>query len=181
MVLGQIFAAQGKDLKDRYILRVIPNGYQYFVVPFILENPGNKSQSGQADITYLSYEEDLTMNVSAYSPTPLDIDSVVILSAPSKRIVLYPREDKHLGNIAQTEPTNSFTIFFVEKEKKHWHHRISCRFAIDDLRTIYRAKQPYQIQIFSEQGKLCLQVPPKKWAQEQKDFTDILFIFNKNK
>lgn len=155
-------AAYGIKLEDRYIMRPLDKGHLYFIVPFDIPGHNMRMKEMSADITYLTQNDSVTLNMSIWTATELVTDSIVWDG--KKRIVV-----------------RDFQTFFIERDNKLWLHRYSIKLHLSDLILLYSAIEPYKIILYDHSASVSYGYSIKQWNKEQQWMNDILHIIISNK
>lgn len=145
-VMSSISLFSQNKLSEKYVMRPRENDIIYFILPF--EVPcAERYDNASMDVTYITSESKLTVNMSIKTPYILQIDSMSICSG-----IHYPVEN--------------LVVLFLEKEKRQWLHRISFRLDYDVWKKLYQAKQPYDILVYTSGHMFQYAFPEKRWLAE---------------
>ncbi len=161
-----IFTAfvQAKDLSDYFRMMPRQNDLLYFIKPIELSNAERGKEYAEFDITYITSLDSATVNMSIYTPSMLETDSIVL----------------HGANIYESIP--KFEIFFVEPEKKlGWVHRYSCLIPFITLQKLYTSETPWELRIYSKGSKLTFQQTMREWEDEADRMNKIINVIRVNK
>lgn len=148
------------NLSDKYVMRLRANDLLYFILPNEIESL-DKNKSLKFDITYVTSEQDVTINMSIFTKQELVINSIGFAS------------DKNLL-------IKDFKTFYVEKEDNWWCHRISCRVPFDYLKQMYLSANSYKIEIYDNQKVLTYTFSGKTWKNEQLWMNKLLALITQN-
>ncbi|MDE5606060.1 MAG: hypothetical protein K2I68_02030, partial [Bacteroidales bacterium] len=133
----------------------------YFILPFDLHCVA-KGKAANLDMTYVTSEMQLTVNMSVLASEPLRVDSVVFLSGQSYR-------------------ADSLTLLFVEKDKGYWWQRLSFKVGYDTLTKLYGAETPYRLSVYAEGKVLQYAFPARKWTAESQCISELLRLIAYNR
>lgn len=162
MIINVFCSLYAAKTNDRYIMRPYENGQLYFILPFEIPSQSPKEKALEADITYPTASDSVTMNMSVKSMIELSVDSFVF-------------EGNHRVVIRDYEP------FFVEPEGKLWLHRFSLRFPLNDLMQLFRGGAPLKIVVCTQKDKIEYGWTEKEWKKEQEWMNKILHIIDNNR
>lgn len=148
-------------LDDRYVVKTIDNGQLYFIMPFDIPALAPKTTSLSADITYLTTNDYVTMNVSVWSKDEWVADSIILLEGGNRLDI-------------------SYQTFFVEMEGKQWLHRYSLRYPLDILIHMYSCSDPYVLCFYTNGRQIQYSFSARSWQKEQKWMNPILHMILRN-
>lgn len=151
-----------ENIDEKYVMKPTKNGQLYFILPFEVPTSTPKCKPLSVDITYLSSNDSVVMNVSVLSANELKTDSIVIIGGI--RILL-----------------SNFETFYIEKEGKLWHHRYSLHFLYCELSNLYASREPFLFRVYSGNQQIEYAFSMKKWEKERGWMKQILHIIDSNK
>lgn len=149
-------------LEDRYIMKPAEKGQLYFIVPFNIPSTAKKTKPVDVDITYLTSNDSVIMNLSVWCSEQLLADSIVL----HDDIVL---------------PIYKFQTFFIELDGKMWHHRYSLRYPYDALKSLYNSKTPICISVYAKTNVLHYTYSTNNWTEESGWMMRLLQMIDVNK
>lgn len=148
-------------LEDRFVSRSYTDGMLYFIEPFQLPSI-SKKEPIFLDVTYLTSQDSITLNMSVYYNEILQIDSICFVYDDTLKI-------------------SKLLTFFIEKEKNKFVHRHSCRIPYFALLKMYQnEKQPFTMELFTDKG-VFLYSYGKKWEKERSWMIQIFQLISKNR
>lgn len=156
------WAAWAVKIEERYVMKAIEEGQIYYISPYEISSQTNKIKPLMADVTYLTYSDSVTMNISVWTPQELLADSLVLRSGKQ----VYCR---------------NFETFFVERDGKQWIHRYSLQFPLASMNAIYAASTPFSLCVYAKGQKVEFGYTDKAWPKEQDWMNQILHIIASNK
>lgn len=156
------WAAWAVKIEDRYVMKAIEEGQIYYISPYEISSQTNKIKPLMADVTYLTYSDSVTMNISVWTPQELLADSLVLRSGKQ----VYCR---------------NFETFFVERDGKQWIHRYSLQFPLASMNAIYAASTPFSLCVYAKGKTVEYGYTDKAWPKEQDWMNQILHIIATNK
>lgn len=162
LVLLVSLAALAVKIEDRYVMKAIEDGQIYYIAPYEISSQTNKIKPLMADVTYVTSDDSVTMNISVWTPQELLADSMVLRSG--KQVFC-----------------RNFETFFVERDGKQWIHRYSLQFPLASLNAIYSASTPFLLSIYSKDQTVEYGYTDKVWPKEQDWMNQILHIIATNK
>lgn len=157
--IGCLFAQN--NLNNRYVMRPRTDDLLYFILPFDMPCVV-KGKAANLDLTYITSETRVRVNMSLWTPEPLSVDSVVVVSGSSCRV-------------------DSLTSLFVEKSKKTWWHRLSFYVAFDALARLYEAPESYRLCVHAGGTVLPYAFPVGKWPAERRQMSELLRMIEYNR
>lgn len=155
----KIFAVR---IDDRYVMKPIEGGQIYFILPYEIPTKNTGIKNLSVDVTYLTHTDSVTMNISVWSDTELQVDSMTFMG--SERLSIC-----------------TFQTFFIEKDGKFWSHRYSLPLSWDNLERLYSASDPFLFSIHDAQRTIQYAYSSKQWKTESEWMNQILHIVNRNK
>lgn len=156
------WAAWAVKIEERYVMKAIEEGQIYYISPYEISSQTNKIKPLMADVTYLTYSDSVTMNISVWTPQELLADSLVLRSGKQ----VYCR---------------NFETFFVERDGKQWIHRYSLQFPLASMNAIYAASTPFSLCVYAKGQTVEYGYTDKAWPKEQDWMNQILHIIATNK
>lgn len=162
-----VFLAQGcclfaqNNLNNRYVMRPRTDDLLYFILPFDMPCVV-KGKAANLDLTYITSETRVRVNMSLWTPDPLSVDSVVVVSGSSCRV-------------------DSLTSLFVEKAKKAWWHRLSFYIDFDTLTRLYEPPEPYRLCVHAGGTVQPYAFPVGKWPAERRQMSELLRMIEYNR
>ncbi len=155
---------QAKDLSDYFRMMPRQNDLLYFIKPIELPNAERGKEYAEFDITYITSLDSATMNMSIYTPSMLETDSIVLCGA----------------NIYESIPV--FETFFIEPEKKvGWVHRYSCFIPFFTLQKLYTSEMPWELRIYHKSGSIIFKQTTREWKDEADRMNKIINVIRVNK
>ncbi len=153
-----------KDISDYYVMRPRTNDLLYFILPIEITSTERNIEAAAFDITYITSEENATINMTIYADESLQTDS----------IIFFGRGVRYVSKQLDT--------FYVEKEKKKgWAHRYSCKVPFADIQQLYTSSMPWQLIVCAKEKNFTYAQGKRVWKEEQKRMTEILTIIQVNK
>lgn len=149
-------------LSDRFVVQQREREQLYFIVPYEIHSCAKSLKPLEADITYITSSDSVSMKTSVRYPEQMYIDSVVFVSG-------------------ETRNSLKFQTCFIDSEGKFFHHRIFIDMQYQYLKSIYSADKAFEIIIYSSDRQLCYSVPAKKWESEKGWMCQILRLIDNNK
>lgn len=143
-------------------MKMLENGQLYFICPYVIPALNAKTKDVSTDITYLTYSDSITMNMTIWNDTELQTDSIVLIGR--SRISI-----------------SDFQTFYIEKDKKLWAHRYSLHYRFTELAELYRAPFPFVLCIYAQGTEIRYSYSPKAWEKESVWMNQILHIISTNK
>ena len=162
LVLMVSLAASAVKLEDRYVMKAIEDGQIFFIAPYEISSQTGKIKPLMADVTYVTTNDSVTMNMSVWTPQELLADSLILRSGKQ----VYCRD---------------FETFFVERDGKLWIHRYSIRFPLESLNAIYASSAPFTLTVYAQDQTVEYGYTAKAWPKEQDWMNQILHIIASNK
>ena len=75
------WAAWAVKIEERYVMKAIEEGQIYYISPYEISSQTNKIKPLMADVTYLTYSDSVTMNISVWTPQELLADSLGVAAS----------------------------------------------------------------------------------------------------
>lgn len=139
----------------RYITRMTKDGMCYFFRATELSATEDISHF-EYDITYLDWQDSITVNYTAYTSSP----AIPVDLAITNGTLTYPCTDyKHL---------------YVEFRKKGYEVRMTSRYALADFEQLLDAPQPLTFVFMQGNEKKSAAYKPKAWQKERNTIKQIL-------
>ena len=140
--------------KERYDVRVLPQGKMYFFMPYKLKgSAGNKLQY---DMTLLSYRDSVTINMTLTSP----LGRVKSISLSSKDA---------------SYSTTDYELFFQERNGSRFNTRVHIDCPNQVYRQLFAGQHPVTFELTMEDGKqYAFTYKQKKWKEESAYVYEVL-------
>lgn len=156
-----IFSIYAEKIEDRYVSRTVPDGLLFFICPFELPNC-QKMPAAELDITYLITNDTLTLNMSVYLSSIISLDSIKFTGYTNKTIA-------------------NFETFYIDKKKKRYVHRYSCKLPYKFWVDCYNSDKPFLMSLYAGDNCLDYGFSAKEWSNECGWMRQVLEIINRNK
>lgn len=156
-----IVSSYAEKLEDRYVIQPMQAGLLYFILPYEVPSV-QKKQAAEIDVTYVTGQDSVRVNMSIVHELPLQTDSIVF---------------KTKDGFAVTD----FETFFINKTGKKYMHRYSCRFPYRYWQRMYGADAPFLLQIHAKERVLQYGFGTGKWEKEQAWMGQILQLADRNR
>lgn len=158
-VCASVYAQE--NITDKYIIQGRDKDALCFILPYKIPNITKNKKEILVDITYITSENEVTVNMTISSNKPLSVDSIAFIS--ENRLTV----------------TNIKT-FYIDKDGQWWKHRYSYKLPFNFIKAMYLSNNPFQIIVFSEIDKFQFSYSTKDWHKEQTWMNEILLIITKN-
>ncbi len=146
-----------KDISEYYLMRPRANDLLFFIFPIEIASTEQKIEPAIYDITYITSETEATVNMSIFSATSLQTDSIAFCN-----------QDVYFVS-------KQIETFYIEKaQKKGWEHRYSCKVPLAALTQLYRLPSPLQLKVYSKERILTYSPSERVWKTERKCMSEIL-------
>ena len=153
-----VFAEKTEDL---YVSRQTEKGLLFFIKPYEIPALTKGMKPALTDITLLTTQDSVTVNMSVFYPSVLSLDSIVFVAG--ERLSF-----------------SHFETFFIDAEKKSFHHRYSCRMTYNQLKTLY-LNVPFTLMLYSGDIPLRYAFASKEWTKHRQSMTQILRLIDNNR
>lgn len=141
-----LFCSLSAFAKERYSVRVLPDGNMYFFMPYKLK--GSSGTVLQYDMTQLSYSDSVAINMTLTSPM-----------GRVKSIRLFTGEENY--------STTQYELFFQERAGSRFNTRIHIDCPLSKFKQLFSGSVPLTIELMMEDGKhYAFTYKTKTWQKE---------------
>ncbi len=150
-------SATAKDISEYYTMRTRTHDRLFFILPIEITNIERNIEPAKFDVTYVTTEEDATINITIYTDKAVKTDSIIFQGSGVHYI------------------SKQFETFYIEREKnKGWAHRYSCRIPFVDILHLYESPMAWKLCVYAKGQVFEYSQEKRMWKKEQKRMKEIL-------
>lgn len=161
-MLLNVSMAFAQSAEGRYSSRLTQDGAIYFIMPHSIKDLSHIKKF-EYDITLLNWTDSATVNFTFESD---------LMSLP---------ENFSLKSGDKTYPCSSYSPLFIDIRKKHYEIRITSKFLVSDIETIFSAPWPPVFSFTQGQTDVRATYKQKAWDKDRKKLSDIIHLFKYSK
>lgn len=149
-------------LSNHYVMQYREDSKLFFFMPINIPCEQKSVPHANMDVTYFTNQDTATVNMTIRFSSIISAQKIAFVSGENE--------------FAITE----FETFYVEREKKNWEHRYSCRVPYEQVRTMFLSQSSFELIVESPEVILKYRMNAQGWKKHV-FLAQIVYMIEMNK